>query len=105
MLQGVIVCCMVLQDVAECCSMFGSGLKYENHRDRQVCWSVFLGVAECCGVLWGVVVCCRVLQSVAVSCSVMQCVATCSEMVLDAEFVAIDGLFIVYQLNIKLPFN
>ena len=49
--------------------------------------------------------CCSVLQCVAVSCSVWQCVATCSEMVLDAEFVAIDRLFIVHQLNIKLPFN
>ena len=45
------------------------------------------------------------LQCVAVFCSVLQSVATCSEMVLDAEFVAIDRLFIVNKLNIKLPFN
>jgi len=67
----------VLQDVAECCSMFGSALKYDNRRDRQVCWSVFLGVADCCRVLQGVVVSCRVLQCVAVCCSVLRYLAVC----------------------------
>jgi len=61
-----LVCCSVLQCVAECCSV----LQYV-----AICCSEFQRVALCCSVLQCVTVCCSVLQCAAVFGSAWQCVA------------------------------
>ena len=61
MLQGRVVCCIVLQ---------GVGILIDAGR-RSRC------VAGCCGVLQGVAGCCRVLQGVAGCCRVLQGVEGC----------------------------
>jgi len=78
-LQGVAVCCIMLQRVAMIHAHDSEGalnLFAAAHADGQCC-SVLQCVAVCCNVLQCVAVCCSVLQCVAVCCSVLSCVAVC----------------------------
>jgi len=61
-LQGVAVCCSVLQCVAVCCSVL----------QCEECWLLQM----CCKCVANVLqMCCTVLHCVAVCCTVLQCVA------------------------------
>jgi len=68
-LQGVAVCCSVLQGVAVCDV---SAARECVRAARETCTSC--NVSECCSVMQCVALCCTVLQCVAVCCSVLQCV-------------------------------
>jgi len=78
-LQGVAVCCSVLQSVAG-----NSYYDARTHIDGDVCCSVLQCVAGCCRVcseLQGILIATRVTRLIVVCvagcCSVLQCVAMC----------------------------
>ena len=85
MLQGVAVCCSVLQCVVVCCSMTQYDASVRSAISlRLVCsWgsacSAFQTLLDmivvCCSLLQSVTACCSLLQCNEVYCSVLQCVA------------------------------
>jgi len=77
-LQGVAVCCSMLQCVAGCCRVLQRHMTLlsvsgPSENDYEVVST--LCVAGYCRVLQCVAVCCSVLQHVVVCCRVLQCVA------------------------------